>query len=167
MYLGNKRPSGGARSAKKQAVKELAGSAASVGRGEKPGSFGGVGGILVRFDGPLAITADELLHATVDDRLSTTMYRAYKATLKDGSLVGVKHLDKMITKGHGEFMAEAAVIGKIRRPNLLPLKAYYLMPKGNNMLVFDYMLKGSLAEFLARESDSSSLSCILLSFILS
>ncbi|GJN28503.1 hypothetical protein PR202_gb16636 [Eleusine coracana subsp. coracana] len=129
--------------------------AAGGGRGEKPGvgegeeSGGGdVGGKLVHFDGPLAFTADDLLCATAEIMGKSTYGTVYKATLEDGSLVAVKRLREKITKGHREFEAEAAVLGKIRHPNLLALRAYYLGPKGEKLLVFDYMPTGSLSAFL-------------------
>nr|CAB3488835.1 unnamed protein product [Digitaria exilis] len=128
---------------------------AAAGRGEKPGSGaaevesgGDVGGKLVHFDGPLAFTADDLLCATAEIMGKSTYGTVYKATLEDGSLVAVKRLREKITKGHKEFEAEAAVLGRIRHPNLLALRAYYLGPKGEKLLVFDYMPKGSLSAFL-------------------
>ncbi|CAN6330268.1 unnamed protein product [Urochloa humidicola] len=128
---------------------------AAAARGEKPGSGaaevesgGDVGGKLVHFDGPLAFTADDLLCATAEIMGKSTCGTVYKATLEDGSLVAVKRLREKITKGHKEFEAEAAVLGRIRHPNLLALRAYYLGPKGEKLLVFDYMPKGSLSSFL-------------------
>ncbi|CAM0145680.1 unnamed protein product [Urochloa decumbens] len=144
----------GTRSGKQAAPKEAAG-AAAAGRGEKPGSGaaevesgGDVGGKLVHFDGPLAFTADDLLCATAEIMGKSTYGTVYKATLEDGSLVAVKRLREKITKGHKDFEAEAAVLGRIRHPNLLALRAYYLGPKGEKLLVFDYMPKGSLSSFL-------------------
>ncbi|KAF0889873.1 hypothetical protein E2562_033849 [Oryza meyeriana var. granulata] len=128
---------------------------AAGGRGEKPGSGaaevesgGEVGGKLVHFDGPMAFTADDLLCATAEIMGKSTYGTVYKATLEDGSLVAVKRLREKITKGHKDFEAEAAVLGKIRHPNLLPLRAYYLGPKGEKLLVLDFMPNGSLSQFL-------------------
>ncbi|CAM0152404.1 unnamed protein product [Urochloa decumbens] len=144
----------GARSGGKQAA-AAKDAAAAAGRGEKPGSGaaevesgGDVGGKLVHFDGPLAFTADDLLCATAEIMGKSTYGTVYKATLEDGSLVAVKRLREKITKGHKDFEAEAAVLGRIRHPNLLALRAYYLGPKGEKLLVFDYMPKGSLSSFL-------------------
>jgi serine/threonine protein kinase len=60
----------------------------------------------------------------------------------------VKRLREKTTKGQREFETEAAALGKIRHPNLLALRAYYLGPKGEKLLVFYYMHKGSLASYL-------------------
>ncbi|KAM0895225.1 hypothetical protein ACQ4PT_023987 [Festuca glaucescens] len=152
--LTRKRRSSGSstRSAKEPSSKD-AGAAAAARRGEKPGaseaeSGGDVGGKLVHFDGPLAFTADDLLCATAEIMGKSTYGTVYKATLEDGSLVAVKRLREKITKGHKEFEAEAAALGKVRHANLLSLRAYYLGPKGEKLLVFDYMPKGSLSAFL-------------------
>uniref|UniRef100_A0ACD5XTW0 Uncharacterized protein n=1 Tax=Avena sativa TaxID=4498 RepID=A0ACD5XTW0_AVESA len=142
-----------AQSGKQSSSSKEAGAAAAAGRGEKPGaseaeSGGDVGGKLVHFDGPLAFTADDLLCATAEIMGKSTYGTVYKATLEDGSLVAVKRLREKITKGHKEFEAEAAALGKVRHPNLLSLRAYYLGPKGEKLLVFDYIPKGSLSAFL-------------------
>ncbi|TVU27491.1 hypothetical protein EJB05_30105, partial [Eragrostis curvula] len=104
-------------------------------------------GKLVQFDGPRVFTAD-LLDATAEIMGRSTYWTVYKAMLEDGSLVAVKRLRGTINMGHKEFDAEAAVLGKIRHPNLLALRAYYLGPKGDKVLVFDYMPNGSLSALL-------------------
>lgn len=129
---------------------------AAAARGEKgaPSSAGEVeaggenGGKLVHFDGPLMFTADDLLCATAEIMGKSTYGTVYKATLEDGSQVAVKRLREKITKGQREFESEVSLLGKIRHPNLLALRAYYLGPKGEKLLVFDYMPHGSLATFL-------------------
>ncbi|XP_050212295.1 probable leucine-rich repeat receptor-like protein kinase IMK3 [Mercurialis annua] len=137
--------------------------AAAAARGEKgiPVVAGEVegggesGGKLVHFDGLLAFTADDLLCATAEIMGKSTYGTVYKATLEDGSQVAVKRLREKITKGQKEFENEVNELGKIRHLNLLALRAYYLGPKGEKLLVFDYMPKGSLATFLhARGPDT-------------
>ncbi|KAH7677723.1 Non-specific serine/threonine protein kinase protein [Dioscorea alata] len=141
-----------------------AAAAAAAARGEKPSpaagteveSGGDTGGKLVHFDGPLAFTADDLLCATAEIMGKSTYGTVYKATLEDGSQVAVKRLREKIAKGQKEFETEVSMLGKIRHPNLLALRAYYLGPKGEKLLVFDYMPKGSLAAFLhARGPDTA------------
>lgn len=109
---------------------------------------GDAGGKLVHFDGPMVFTADDLLCATAEIMGKSTYGTVYKATLEDGSQVAVKRLREKITKGQREFETEVNALGKIRHPNLLALRAYYLGPKGEKLLVFDYMPRGSLAAFL-------------------
>ncbi|XP_077214289.1 putative leucine-rich repeat receptor-like protein kinase IMK3 [Tasmannia lanceolata] len=132
-------------------------------RGEKPGpttgteveSGGEAGGKLVHFDGPMVFTADDLLCATAEIMGKSTYGTVYKATLEDGSQVAVKRLREKIAKSQREFEVEVNALGKIRHPNLLALRAYYLGPKGEKLLVFDFMPKGSLASFLhARGPDT-------------
>ncbi|KAI4353460.1 hypothetical protein L6164_002409 [Bauhinia variegata] len=111
-------------------------------------SGGEAGGKLVHFDGSFVFTADDLLCATAEIMGKSAYGTAYKATLEDGNQVAVKRLREKTTKGQKEFETEVASLGKIRHPNLLALRAYYLGPKGEKLLVFDYMTKGSLASFL-------------------
>lgn len=129
---------------------------ASTGRGAKPVpavagtevESGEAGGKLVHFDGPFVFAADDLLCATAEIMGKSTYGTAYKATLEDGNQVAVKRLREKITKGQKEFEAEVAELGKIRHPNILALRAYYLGPKGEKLLVYDYMPNGSLSSFL-------------------
>ncbi|GLT92913.1 hypothetical protein SLE2022_107240 [Rubroshorea leprosula] len=109
---------------------------------------GEAGGKLAHFDGPMTFTADDLLCATAEIMGKSTYGTVYKATLEDGSHVAVKRLREKITKNQREFEHEVNALGKIRHPNLLALRAYYLGPKGEKLLVFDYMPRGSLATFL-------------------
>ncbi|OAY38347.1 probable leucine-rich repeat receptor-like protein kinase IMK3 isoform X2 [Manihot esculenta] len=137
-----------------------AAAAAGVGKGAPPvagevEAGGEAGGKLVHFDGPLAFTADDLLCATAEIMGKSTYGTVYKATLEDGNQVAVKRLREKITKSQREFENEVNALGKIRHPNLLALRAYYMGPKGEKLLVFDYMPKGSLATFLhARGPDT-------------
>ncbi|KAL1804614.1 hypothetical protein ACET3Z_027682 [Daucus carota] len=109
---------------------------------------GDTGGKLVHFDGPFVFTADDLLCATAEIMGKSTYGTAYKATLEDGNQVAVKRLREKIAKGQKEFEAEVVTLGKIRHQNILALRAYYMGPKGEKLLVFDYMCNGSLASFL-------------------
>ncbi|KAL3524015.1 hypothetical protein ACH5RR_016849 [Cinchona calisaya] len=123
--------------------------------GEVEAAGGEAGGKLVHFDGPMVFTADDLLCATAEIMGKSTYGTVYKATLEDSSVVAVKRLREKITKGQREFETEVNVLGKTRHPNLLAMRAYYLGPKGEKLLVFDYMPKGSLATFLhARGPDT-------------
>ncbi|KAF9597497.1 hypothetical protein IFM89_019024 [Coptis chinensis] len=129
--------------------KEAAATAADVEAG------GEVGGKLVHFDGPFLFTADDLLCATAEIMGKSTYGTVYKATLESGNEVAVKRLREKIAKSQKEFELEVNKIGKIRHPNLLALRAYYLGPKGEKLLVFDFMPRGSLASFLhARGPDT-------------
>ncbi|KAG7027880.1 putative inactive leucine-rich repeat receptor-like protein kinase IMK2, partial [Cucurbita argyrosperma subsp. argyrosperma] len=127
--------------AKQAAVRSVEKGSTEVGASE-------AGGKLVHFDGPFVFTADDLLCATAEIMGKSTYGTAYKATLEDGNEVAVKRLREKTTKGQNEFETEVAGLGKIRHPNLLALTAYYLGPKGEKLLVFEYMPRGSLSSFL-------------------
>ncbi|KAF7825489.1 putative inactive leucine-rich repeat receptor-like protein kinase IMK2 [Senna tora] len=131
-----------------KAATATTGAARNVEKGDEVESGGEAGGKLVHFDGPFVFTADDLLCATAEIMGKSAYGTAYKATLEDGNQVAVKRLREKTTKGQKEFETEVAALGKIRHPNLLALRAYYLGPKGEKLLVFDYMPKGSLASFL-------------------
>lgn len=109
---------------------------------------GETGGKLVHFSGTFVFTADDLLCATAEIMGKSTYGTSYKATLEDGNMVAVKRLREKVTKAQKEFETEVSELGKIRHPNILALRAYYLGPKGEKLLVFDYMPHGSLASFL-------------------
>ncbi|KAK7319481.1 hypothetical protein RJT34_04202 [Clitoria ternatea] len=96
--------------------------------------------------------ADDLLCATTEIMGKSTYGTVSKATLEDGSQVAVKRLREKITKSQREFESDVSVLGKIRHPNLLALRACYLGPKGGKLLVFYYMPKGILASFLHGKS---------------
>ncbi|KAI3517480.1 hypothetical protein L1887_16695 [Cichorium endivia] len=118
---------------------------ASKGEGEATGDAGGK---LVHFEGGMEFTADDLLCATAEIMGKSTYGTVYKATLVEGNQVAVKRLRERITKNQKEFENEVNSVGKIRHQNLLAMRAYYLGPKGEKLIVFDYMPKGSLATFL-------------------
>ncbi|XP_075500164.1 putative leucine-rich repeat receptor-like protein kinase IMK3 [Primulina tabacum] len=147
----------------KEAEKGLPVGRVAVAKGKKdiPPTAGEVeaieetGGKLVHFDGSQIFSADDLLRATAEIMGKSTYGTVYKATMEDGIQVAVKRLREKITKGPREFESEVNVLGKIRHPNLLALRAYYIGPKREKLLVFDYMPKRSLATFLhARAPDS-------------
>ncbi|GJS87059.1 probable leucine-rich repeat receptor-like protein kinase IMK3 [Tanacetum coccineum] len=126
-------------------------SAAAAGKRAAPPEAevaGEAGGKLVHFEGTMGFTADDLLCATAEIMGKSTYGTVYKATLEDGDQVAVKRLREKITKNQREFEIEVNLLGKIRHTNLLAMRAYYLGPKGEKLLVFDYMPKGSLATFL-------------------
>ncbi|KAD3336182.1 hypothetical protein R6Q59_028587 [Mikania micrantha] len=109
---------------------------------------GETGGKLVHFSGTSVFTADDLLCATAEIMGKSSYGTSYKATLEDGNMVAVKRLREKVTKAHKEFESEVSELGKIRHAYVLALRAYYLGPKGEKLLVFDYMPHGSLASFL-------------------
>ncbi|KAL3629867.1 Inactive leucine-rich repeat receptor-like protein kinase imk2 [Castilleja foliolosa] len=83
---------------------------------------------------------------------------AYKATLEDiNRTVAVKRLREKITKVQKEFELEVSALGKIIHANIVALRAYYLGPKGEKLLVYDYLPNGSLASFLHARGPETSI----------
>ncbi|KAJ0750048.1 putative protein kinase RLK-Pelle-LRR-III family [Helianthus annuus] len=105
-------------------------------------------GKLVCFEGGIEFTAEDLVCARVEMVGISSYGTVYKATLVEGDQVVVKRLREGVIKDENEFETEVNSIGNIRHENLLAMRAYYLGPKGEKLLVFDYMPKGSLASFL-------------------
>jgi Leucine-rich repeat (LRR) protein len=132
----------------KDATAKAAAGKSGGGGGGSGGAGGDGGGKLVHFDGPLSFTADDLLCATAEILGKSTYGTVYKATMENGTFVAVKRLREKIAKNQKEFEAEVNALGKLRHPNLLALRAYYLGPKGEKLLVFDFMTKGNLTSFL-------------------
>jgi hypothetical protein len=106
------------------------------------------GGKLVHFDGALGFTADGLLCATAEVLGKSTYGTVYKATFEDGAEVAVKRLREGVVRSQREFEAEVNALGRVRHPNLLPLRGYYWGPKNEKLLIFDFMPGGSLSAFL-------------------
>lgn len=71
----------------------------------------------------------------------------YKGTLEFNKVVAVKRLENMLAEGDKEFQNEMKVIGRTHHRNLVRLLGYSLDgPK--KLLVYEYMVNGSLADIL-------------------
>ncbi|OMP09886.1 hypothetical protein COLO4_05041 [Corchorus olitorius] len=82
----------------------------------------------------------------------------YKGTLADGTLVAVKQILDLDSKGDEEFSNEVEIISKIRHRNLLSLRGCCVtsdMVKGRRRyLVYDFMSNGSLGDNLFNDLTS-------------
>lgn len=69
----------------------------------------------------------------------------YKAVLDNRLIVSVKRLDaaKLGMTGKESFERHMDVVGRLRHPNLVPLRAYF-HAKQERLLVYDYQPNGSL-----------------------
>ncbi|KAJ9543243.1 LOW QUALITY PROTEIN: hypothetical protein OSB04_022950 [Centaurea solstitialis] len=117
---------------------------------------GETGGKLVHFSGTSVFTADDLLCATAEIMGKSTYGTSYKATLEDGNMVAVKRLREKVTKAQKEFEAEVSELGKIRHANVLALRAYYLGPKGEKLLVTWTRNRDKLANKIEHHRGNSS-----------
>ncbi|RHN77891.1 putative protein kinase RLK-Pelle-RKF3 family [Medicago truncatula] len=73
----------------------------------------------------------------------------FKGTLSDGTLVAVKEIFDLDTRGDEEFIYEVEIISKIKHRNLLALRgccvASHNVKGKRRFLVYDYMPNGSLS----------------------
>ncbi|KAE9595760.1 hypothetical protein Lal_00030636 [Lupinus albus] len=103
----------------------------------------GKGG-MVFFEGAKRFEVEELLRASAEMLGKGGFGTCYKAVLEDGSVVAVKRLKEVhIGLGKKEFEQQMEVIGKLRHPNVVSLKAYYFAGD-EKLLVYDYIANGSL-----------------------
>ncbi|XP_024540838.1 G-type lectin S-receptor-like serine/threonine-protein kinase SD2-5 [Selaginella moellendorffii] len=71
----------------------------------------------------------------------------YEGTLKDGSKVAVKMLERTSTQGEKEFKAEVSVMATVRHLNLIRLRGYCAQGP-RRILIYDFMPNSSLDKWL-------------------
>ncbi|KAL6657222.1 hypothetical protein ACP70R_005002 [Stipagrostis hirtigluma subsp. patula] len=67
-----------------------------------------------------------------------------------GRMVAIKKLKKESFQGHKEWLAEVTYLGQLHHPNLVKLVGYCSDSDHNKLLVYEYMLRGSLENHLFR-----------------
>lgn len=76
-----------------------------------------------------------------------TVGSTYKAVMETGFIVTVKRLREVAgregARDSEEFRRKAEELGRVRHPNIVPLRAYF-QAKEERLLVFDYFPNGSL-----------------------
>lgn len=100
-------------------------------------------GRIVFFEGVRRFELEDLLRASAEMLGKGGFGTAYKAVLDDGNVVAVKRLKDLAVIGQKEFEQQMEVLGKLKHPNLVELKAYYFA-KDEKLLVYDYMPNGNL-----------------------
>ncbi|VAI62036.1 unnamed protein product [Triticum turgidum subsp. durum] len=84
--------------------------------------------------------------------------RVYRGELSRSKLmIAVKRVSHHSRQGMKEFIAEIVSIGRLQNPNLVHLLGY-CRRRGELLLVYEYMPKGSLDKYLYGEVDNSTLS---------
>eukprot|EP01018_Ginkgo_biloba_P004105 Gb_32503 [translate_table: standard] len=102
---------------------------------------------LVFFEGSqYTFDLEDLLRASAEVLGKGSVGTAYKAVLEDGTTVVVKRL-KDVAASRKDFEQQMELVGRIRHRNLVPLRAFYFS-KDEKLLVYDYMLTGSLSALL-------------------
>lgn len=86
---------------------------------------------------------EELLKATAETLGRGTAGSTYKAVMESGFIVTVKRLKDAKYPRVEDFVGHVELIGKLRHPNLVPLRAYF-QAKEERLLVYDYLPNGSL-----------------------
>lgn len=121
------------------------------GGGGKQGSFsweqGGEGLGSLAFLGPgdqlMSYSMEDLLKASAETLGRGTMGSTYKAVMESGYIVTVKRLKESRYPRMEEFRRHIEIIGRLRHPHLVPLRAYF-HAKEERLLVYDYFPNGSL-----------------------
>ncbi|XVF51369.1 hypothetical protein PTKIN_Ptkin04bG0179700 [Pterospermum kingtungense] len=89
---------------------------------------------------------EDLLRASAEVLGKGTFGISYKAVLEDATTVVVKRL-KEVSVGKRDFEQQMEVVGSIRHPNVVELKAYYYS-KDERLMVYDYFDQGSVSSML-------------------
>ncbi|WCJ24483.1 leucine-rich repeat transmembrane protein kinase family protein [Euphorbia peplus] len=108
-----------------------------------PNQTGFERGRMVFFEGVKRFELEDLLRASAEMLGKGGFGTAYKAVLDDGNVMAVKRLKDANVGGKREFEQHMEVLGRLRHPNLVSLKAYYFA-REEKLLVYDYMPNASL-----------------------
>ena len=100
-------------------------------------------GRMVFFEGERRFELEDLLRASAEMLGKGGFGTAYKAVLDDGNVVAVKRLKDAHIGGKREFEQHMELLGRLRHPNVVSLRAYYFA-RDEKLLVYDYMPNGSL-----------------------
>ncbi|MED6170026.1 hypothetical protein PIB30_026742 [Stylosanthes scabra] len=91
----------------------------------------------------MSYTLEDLLKASAETLGRGIMGSTYKAVMESGFIVTVKRLKDARYPYLDEFKGHIEVLGRLRHPNLVPLRAYF-QAKEERLLVYDYFPNGSL-----------------------
>ncbi|KAL6641900.1 hypothetical protein ACP70R_020081 [Stipagrostis hirtigluma subsp. patula] len=90
---------------------------------------------------------EELLRASAEMVGRGSLGTVYRAVLGDGRMVAVKRLRDANPCAREEFHRYMDLIGRLRHPNLVPLRAFYYA-KQEKLLIYDYLPNGNLHDRL-------------------
>lgn len=94
-------------------------------------------------DQQMSYSLEDLLKASAETLGRGTMGSTYKAVMESGFIVTVKRLKDARYPRLEEFRAQMELLGRLRHPNLVPLRAFF-QAKEERLLVYDYFPNGSL-----------------------
>ncbi|CAL9749216.1 unnamed protein product [Musa acuminata subsp. burmannicoides] len=98
---------------------------------------------------------EELLRASAETLGRGTVGSTYKAVMESGFIVTVKRLKEASRPPADEFRRRIEDLGRLRHPNLVPLRAYF-HAKEERLLVYDYFPNGSLFSLIHGSRPSGS-----------
>ncbi|XP_031097060.1 pollen receptor-like kinase 1 [Ipomoea triloba] len=104
---------------------------------------------------PRSFDLDDLLKASAEVLGKGTFGTAYKIVLEMGLTMVVKRL-RDVSVPENEFKEKIEEVGKMNNENLVPLRAYYYS-RDEKLLVYDYIVMGSLSALLHVQRGSSQL----------
>lgn len=118
---------------------------------DKRGGFdwdeGGEGLGSLTFVGPadekMSYSLEDLLKASAETLGRGSIGSTYKAVMESGYILTVKRLKDAKYPTMEEFKRHIEIIGGLRHPNLVPLRAYF-QAKEERLLVYEYFPNGSL-----------------------
>ncbi|KAF8706533.1 hypothetical protein HU200_030815 [Digitaria exilis] len=90
---------------------------------------------------------EELLRASAEMVGRGSLGTVYRAVLGDGRMVAVKRLRDANPCARDEFHRYMDLIGRLRHPHLVPLRAFYYA-KQEKLLIYDYLPNGNLHDRL-------------------
>lgn len=117
------------------------------GGGDSDGTTGTDRSRLVFFERKKQFELEDLLRASAEMLGKGSLGTVYRAVLDDGCTVAVKRLKDANPCARKEFEQYMDVIGKLKHPNVVKLRAYYYA-KEEKLLVYDYLSNGSLHHLL-------------------
>lgn len=120
---------------------------------------------LVKFPGGEALSVAAILEAPGEVVAKSAHSTLYRAAVRSGeAAVLLRFVRPACAVGADEAYAAARRIGAVSHPNLVPLRAVYVGPRGEKLLVHPFYAAGSLRRFLQEgiaESQRWSIVCNL------
>lgn len=103
----------------------------------------GLGSLTFVGDEKMNYSLEALLKASAETLGRGTLGSTYKAVMESGYILTVKRLKDARYPTMEEFRRHIEILGRLRHPNLVPLRAYF-QAKEERLLVYDYFPNGSL-----------------------